>query len=97
MTTQFSILAWKIPRTEELAGYSPRGRKESVTPEHLSTSLILASYCWLPLDSVSLGCLLWVFKGEHQESNFLRRTLKLPPKQVQLSSHQELWKSNPIY
>ena len=39
MTTQFSILAWKIPWTEELAGYSPRVCKELVTTEQLSTSL----------------------------------------------------------
>ena len=29
MTTHASILAWKIPWTEELVGYSPRRRKES--------------------------------------------------------------------
>ena len=28
------ILAWKIPQTEELAGYSPRGCKESDMTEH---------------------------------------------------------------
>ena len=29
MATHSSILAWRIPRTEGLAGYSPEGRKES--------------------------------------------------------------------
>ena len=29
MATHSSILAWKIPWTEELGGYSLRGRKES--------------------------------------------------------------------
>ena len=29
MATHSRTLAWKIPRTEELVGYSPRGRKES--------------------------------------------------------------------
>ena len=29
-----SILAWKIPWTEEPGGYSPKGRKESDTIEH---------------------------------------------------------------
>ena len=33
MATPFSILAWGIPRTEEPVGYSPRGFKESDTPE----------------------------------------------------------------
>ena len=28
MATHCSILAWKIPWTEELGGYSPWGRKE---------------------------------------------------------------------
>ena len=29
MATHYSILAWEIPWTEELGGYSPQGRKES--------------------------------------------------------------------
>ena len=33
----FSILAWKIPRTEDLVGYSPWGRKELDMTELLST------------------------------------------------------------
>ena len=33
MATHASIRAWKIPWTEELAGYNPRGRKESNTTE----------------------------------------------------------------
>ena len=35
MATHSSTLAWKIPRTEELVSYSPRGRKESDTTERL--------------------------------------------------------------
>ena len=31
MATHSSILAWEIPWTESLAGYSPRGLKESDT------------------------------------------------------------------
>ena len=38
MATHSSILAWEIPRTEELAGYSPWGRKESETTEWLNSS-----------------------------------------------------------
>ena len=34
MTTHSSILAWKIPWMESLAGYSPRGRKESDTTSY---------------------------------------------------------------
>ena len=33
MATHSSILAWGIPWTEELAGYSPQVRKESNTTE----------------------------------------------------------------
>ena len=33
MATHSSILAWRIPWTEELVGYSPWGRKESDTTE----------------------------------------------------------------
>ena len=35
MATHSSILAWKIPWTEEPVGYSPWGRKESDTTERL--------------------------------------------------------------
>ena len=33
MATHSSILAWRLPRTEELAGYSPWGCKESAMTE----------------------------------------------------------------
>ena len=33
MAAHSSILAWRIPWTESLAGYSPWGRKESDTTE----------------------------------------------------------------
>ena len=35
MANHSSTLAWKIPQTEELVGYSPWGRKESDTTEQL--------------------------------------------------------------
>ena len=35
MATHSSILAWRIPWTEEPGGYSPRVRKESDTSEQL--------------------------------------------------------------
>ena len=40
--THSSILAWRIPQTEEPVGYSPRGLKESDTTEPLALSLSLA-------------------------------------------------------
>ena len=43
MATYSSILAWRIPWTEELVGYSPRGHKESnaTEQEHMGTIEIL--------------------------------------------------------
>ena len=35
-----SILAWRIPQTEEPGGYSPRGRKESDTTERLTQQFL---------------------------------------------------------
>ena len=43
MATHSSLLAWRIPWTEELVGYSPYGRKESDMTEQLS----LATYYFL--------------------------------------------------
>ena len=34
IATHSSILAWKIPWTTSLVGYSPQGRTESDTTEH---------------------------------------------------------------
>ena len=39
MATHSSILAWRIPWTEELGGYRPWGHKESDTTEQLTLSL----------------------------------------------------------
>ena len=45
--TQSSILAWTVPWTESLAGYSPQGRKELDTTERLSNS-------WTQLNKISI-------------------------------------------
>ena len=37
MATHSSILAWRIPWTEELGGYSPKNLKESDTAKQLRT------------------------------------------------------------
>ena len=42
MATHSNILAWRIPWTEELEGYSPRGRKELDMTEQLTLSLGLS-------------------------------------------------------
>ena len=38
----FSILAWKIPRTEKPGGLQSMGRKESDTTEQLTTTTLEA-------------------------------------------------------
>ena len=43
METHSSILAWRIPWTEEPSGLSPRGRKEPDTTE--ATQLMVALQC----------------------------------------------------
>ena len=49
MATHSSILAWKIPWTEEPGRYSPWGQKESDMIEQLSTQYVL---CASPRDTV---------------------------------------------
>ena len=39
VATHYSIIARRIPWTEELAGYSPRGHKKSDMTERLTLSL----------------------------------------------------------
>ena len=39
MATHSSVLAWRIPWTEEPGGLQPMGRKESGTTEQLTLSL----------------------------------------------------------
>ena len=46
MATHSSFLAWKIPWTRSLAGYSPRDRKESDTTEHLSHKFKFTLIFW---------------------------------------------------
>ena len=65
MATHSSILAWRIPWTEEPGGYSPWGRRESDTTEraHLELTggqsrILPHSFCWrsnLPTLSVPRG------------------------------------------
>ena len=46
MVTHSSILAWRIPRTKSLVGYSPWGRKELDATERLKLPLhICISVC----------------------------------------------------
>ena len=51
MATHSSILAWKIPWTEEPVGYSPLSHKESATAEHThnvhARFLVFTPFCSL--------------------------------------------------
>ena len=47
MATHSSILAWKIPWTESLAGYSAWGRKESEKAWMLISSRLTSWICHL--------------------------------------------------
>ena len=41
MATHFSILAWKMPWTEDPGGYSPWGQKEADMTEHACTHVYM--------------------------------------------------------
>ena len=56
MATPSSVLAWRIPWTEEPGGYSPWGRKESDMPEQLSTQSGTPTLrAWPPLISAQVS------------------------------------------
>ena len=71
MATHSSTLAWEIPWTESLVGYSPWGREESDTTERLHFYFSLSctgegngnplQYSCLenPRDGSLVGCCLW--------------------------------------
>ena len=59
MATHFSILAWEIPWTEGLVGYSPRGLKRvrhNLATEHASTKSV--GFLTVYIDILSSAVLL---------------------------------------
>ena len=44
MATHNSVLAWKVPWTEESGGLRPKGRKESDRTEQLTTHLVTEDF-----------------------------------------------------
>ena len=54
MATYSSILAWRIPWTEEPGGYSPRGHKESDTTEAIDRTHAIPSSVLSTFQAVSL-------------------------------------------
>ena len=73
--THSSILAYRIPWTESLAGYSPWGRKESEMTEQLTPHL-----CSLAIPSPVLL---------HQSSSRSQRAQVTPSTGVSLPRHRE--------
>ena len=70
MATHSSVLAWEIPWTRSLEGYSPWGLKESDTTEWLSThTQIYRFYCLLWVKGVITG-LAWDFNHCSELSPF---------------------------
>ena len=62
MATHFSILAWRIPWTEE-AGGSQQGHKESNMTERLTLPIITGSFCCKRGDTIY--CLLLCFSRQY--------------------------------
>ena len=65
MATHSGILAWRIPWTGDLAGYSPWGHKEPDTTEQLILSLSVKAYTdvsWIYLHEMSLAQTVVFFK-----------------------------------
>ena len=69
MATHSSVLAWRIPRTEEAGGlYSPWGCKESDTTEQLTHTLIIHLYMYISRNqlvngSINLVAFNWATQG----------------------------------
>ena len=51
MATHSSVLAWRIPWTEELGGLQSMGRKESDTTErlHFTIKHVVETHSWCPV------------------------------------------------
>ena len=57
--TNFSILAWRLPGTEEPAGCSPKGCKESDTTKRLGIAHYKVS-CQVDIEKIEF--LAWVYQ-----------------------------------
>ena len=62
MATRSSILAWRIPWTEEPGGVQSMGCKELDSTEHIN-SCSTVCLCLMPLNATDLIC-MFKFKGE---------------------------------
>ena len=72
MATHSSILAWEIPRTEGLVGYSPWGHKESDMTEQLSLFTIVIAVLQIKKMRHGMDYLShrqWVFPSRWGNSN----------------------------
>ena len=73
MTTQSSILEWRIPWKEEAGGLWPMGHKEWDTPEWLTANMgggDLPEGLMRELSGVMKYCLLWIECCSHESIHF---------------------------
>ena len=80
MATDSSILAWKIPGTEEPGGYSPRGRKELDMTEQVSALACTHPYrrpVWIFDQQSFSGFKIKTFHINIEVSGFPRNTRHL--------------------
>ena len=78
VATHSSILAWKIPRTEEPGGlYSPWGREESDTTETAHDTARVSLNAWKhPINSLNcLNSLLWNSYFSHLKLSPCRKSI----------------------
>ena len=87
MTTHSSILAWKIPWTEEPGGYSPWGHKESdmteLTPPVLISPSIKSRQPYLPNENIYWKLLCW---APLFNSHFTNEEIETQRKDAQVGS-----------
>ena len=88
MAAHSSILAWKIPWTEDLASYNPQGRKESEATDHARKVNIQITYYFLKGVFCRRYMIMLIYKSalsfsvqRHRLS--LKRQAKLPNMKIQ--------------
>ena len=77
-TLDSSTLAWKIPWTEGVVGYSPWGLKESDTTERLHFVITVNGKCVCVLSRIRLFEAPWTIARQAPLSIFQARILELP-------------------
>ena len=88
MAIHSSTLAWKIPWTRNLIGYSPWGRKESDTTERLQFHFHFLYWCLSALQNlITLSCHSLPLNHETREHQPLTASANVEILQIASSSH----------